>query len=102
MGDSPNAGKPAEPEMLVDVEALLAAYTGEHPDPTVAEQQVSFGTSGHRGSALERTFNEDHVLAIAQAICEYRAERELDAPLFLGIDTHALSGPAMDRAIEGV
>jgi phosphoglucomutase len=100
MGDSSNAGKPAEPEMLVDVESLLAAYTGKRPDPSDAEQQVSFGTSGHRGSALSRTFNEAHVLAIAQAICEYRAEREIDGPLFLGIDTHALSGPALETAIE--
>ena len=96
----PKAGKPAEPEMLVDVDALVAAYYADRPDPSISEQRVAFGTSGHRGSSLRRSFNEDHILAMAQAICDYRSQQGTDGPLFLGIDTHALSGPANQTAIE--
>jgi phosphoglucomutase len=97
---SPLAGAPAPPELLVDVPRLLAAYVDERPDPSVAAQRVSFGTSGHRGSSLDRSFNEWHVLAISQAICEYRPRQGIDGPLFLGIDTHALSVPAFQSALE--
>jgi len=97
---SPLAGQPAAPGMLVDVPKLIAAYSANVPDPAVAEQQVAFGTSGHRGSALATTFNEWHVLAITQAICRYRTEQGIDGPLFIGIDTHALSAPACASALE--
>jgi phosphoglucomutase len=97
---SPLAGKPAPATMLVDVPRLVSAYYTDTPDLSVPAQLVSFGTSGHRGSALERTFNEYHVLAISQAICEYRARQGTDGPLFLGIDTHALSVPACATALE--
>src|SRR5512135_1230138 len=88
---SPLAGKPAEPAMLVNVPKLVTAYYTEVPEPSVPRQRVAFGTSGHRGSAFDKTFNEWHVLAISQAICQYRRQRGIDGPLFLGIDTHALS-----------
>jgi phosphoglucomutase len=97
---SPLAGKIAPASMLIDVAKLLAAYSELRPDPSVPEQRVAFGTSGHRGSSLERSFNEWHVLAISQAICEYRAGQGIDGPLFLGIDTHALSVPAFQSALE--
>jgi phosphoglucomutase len=86
--------------MLVNVPRLVTEYFVEHPDPADPAQQVSFGTSGHRGSATEGTFNEAHILATTQAICEYRASQRVDGPLFLGIDTHALSEPAYASAIE--
>ena len=79
---------------------LVAAYYSDVPDPTVPAQRVAFGTSGHRGSALDRSFNEWHVLAITQAICHYRKAKGIDGPLFLGIDTHALSEPACASALE--
>lgn len=97
---SPLAGKPAPASLLVDTGQLLAAYADLRPDPDVAGQRVAFGTSGHRGSSLERSFNEWHVLAISQAICEYRAGAGIDGPLYLGIDTHALSLPAFESALE--
>jgi phosphoglucomutase len=97
---SPLAGKPANPASLVDVTKLITAYYTEIPDPAVPEQRVSFGTSGHRGSAFERAFNEWHILAISQAICLYRAQKHIDGPLFLGMDTHALSVPALASALE--
>ncbi len=97
---SPLAGKPAEPAMLVDVPKLVAAYYTDVPDPAMPEQRVLFGTSGHRGSSFERAFNERHVLTICQAICWYRKEQKIDGPLFLGIDTHALSVPAFASALE--
>ena len=99
---SPLAGKPAPPDLLVDVARLIDAYYADanKPDPAVPAQRVTFGTSGHRGSAFTRSFNEDHVLAITQAICLYRAGRKIDGPLFLGLDTHALSGPAGATALE--
>ncbi len=97
---APRAGTPAKPQDLVDVAELVTAYYVEHPDPAVAGQAVSFGTSGHRGSAFELAFNEDHILATSQAICEYRAGQGIGGPLFLGADTHALSEPAMVSALE--
>src|SRR5512142_628869 len=97
---SPLAGKPAEPSMLVNVPKLVTAYYSEAPDPSVPEQRVAFGTSGHRGSALDKAFNEEHILAITQAICQYREQQGIDGPLFLGMDTHALSVPALTSALE--
>jgi phosphoglucomutase len=93
------AGKLVPPALLIDVAALTAAYF-ERPDPAAAEQRVAFGTSGHRGSALNHTFNEWHVLAISQAVCEYRVQQGIGGPLFIGIDTHALSAPAFATALE--
>lgn len=97
---SPLAGKMAPPAMLVDVAKLVAAYYAEVPDAQVAKQRVVFGTSGHRGSSFEKTFNEWHILAITQAICLYRAQHKISGPLFLGKDTHALSAPAFASALE--
>jgi phosphoglucomutase len=97
---SPLAGKPAPASILVDIPKLLAAYVDLRPDPTVAAQRVAFGTSGHRGSSFERSFNEWHVLAISQAICDYRKNKGIDGPLYIGIDTHALSQPAFESALE--
>lgn len=97
---SPLAGKLAPRAILVDIPRLVTAYYTNTPDPAEARQRVIFGTSGHRGSSLERSFNEWHILAISQAICEYRAEKRIDGPLFLGIDTHALSIPACASALE--
>jgi phosphoglucomutase len=94
------AGTPARPEDLVDVAKLVTAYYAEHPDPAVPEQRVAFGTSGHRGSSLSLGFNEDHILATTQAICEFRAGQGIGGPLFLGADTHALSEPATVSALE--
>jgi phosphoglucomutase len=96
----PRAGQPAAAEDLVDVAKLVTAYYAVHPDPGEPAQRVSFGTSGHRGSAFTATFNEDHILATTQAICEYRAGHGIDGPLFLGADTHALSEPAQVSAME--
>ena len=97
---SPLAGKPATESQPVDVAALLAAYHDLKPDSSVPEQRVVFGTSGHRGSSFDRSFNEWHVLAVVQAICEYRAKDGVDGPVFVGIDTHALSGPAFESTLE--
>ncbi len=97
---SPLAGTLPNPLTLVNVPRLVASYYTDRPDPSIAAHRVSFGTSGHRGSAFKRGFNEWHVLAIAQAICRYRASQGIDGPLFLGIDTHALSEPASRSAIE--
>ena len=97
---SPLAGKPAPTSILVDLPRLLAAYTDLKPDPGVAAQRVAFGTSGHRGSSFSRSFNEQHILAISQAICEYRAGLGISGPLFIGVDTHALSQPAFETALE--
>jgi phosphoglucomutase len=96
----PLAGKPAPAASLVDLAALERAYYDDHPDVDVAEQRVAFGTSGHRGSALRRSFNEDHILAIASAICDYRSAQGIDGPLFMGMDTHALSVPAQRTAVS--
>ncbi len=97
---SPFAGKPAEPSVLVDVPKLITAYYSQTPDPSVPAQRVAFGTSGHRGSAFKTAFNESHILAISQAICLYRRKKGIDGPLFLGMDTHALSVPALTSALE--
>jgi phosphoglucomutase len=97
---SPRAGKPAEDAILVNVPRLVTAYYTDRPDPSVPAQRVHFGTSGHRGSAFDRAFNETHILAIAQAICLYRARARITGPLFLGMDTHALSVPALASALE--
>ena len=97
---NPLAGKPAPPSILVDVPALRAAYFDLKPDASDPAQRVSFGTSGHRGSSFNASFNEAHILAITQAICEYRAGQGIDGPLFMGFDTHALSAPAFDTALE--
>jgi phosphoglucomutase len=94
------AGQPAAPSDLVDVPRLVTAYFSEHPDPSVPEQLVSFGTSGHRGSSLRASFNDDHIAATTQAICEYRRGAGIDGPLFLARDTHALSEPAWVTAME--
>jgi len=96
----PRAGQKALPEDLVDVESLLDSYYDLHPDPSDPEQAVSFGTSGHRGSSLDTKFNEDHIAATTQAIVEYRAGQGISGPLFIGRDTHALSRPAFDTALE--
>jgi phosphoglucomutase len=100
MSNSPRAGMPALSADLVDVTELVDAYYSEHPDVVLAEQRVSFGTSGHRGSSLKLSFNEDHILATSQAIVEYRAGKGIDGPLYLGIDSHALSAPACRSALE--
>ena len=100
MTTSPLAGKPVAPGMLVNVPRLVTAYYAEAPDPAVPAQRVAFGTSGHRGTAFNRSFNEAHILAITQAICLYRKGRGTGGPLFLGIDTHALSEPACATALE--
>ncbi|MEP6852286.1 MAG: phosphoglucomutase (alpha-D-glucose-1,6-bisphosphate-dependent) [bacterium] len=100
MPDPGRAGQLPQPGDLIDVDRLLAAYYDEHPDPDDPGQRVSFGTSGHRGSSLRTSFNEDHILATSQAICEYRAGQGIRGPLFLGADTHALSGPATTSALE--
>jgi phosphoglucomutase len=97
---SPNAGKPADQTRLLDVSSLITAYFSLTPDPAIAAQRVSFGTSGHRGSAFSTSFNEAHILAITQAICLYRSAQGTTGPLFIGIDTHALSVPALASALE--
>jgi len=97
---SPLAGQPAQSDRLVDVPRLITAYYTGRPDPAVPAQRVAFGTSGHRGTSFDLSFNEAHVLAITQAICTYRREHGIDGPLFLGFDTHALSAPAFATALE--
>jgi phosphoglucomutase len=100
MTPSPLAGEPAPQSSLIDVAKLVTAYFEMKPDPTVAAQRVVFGTSGHRGSAFDGSFNEEHVLAISQAICDYRRAHDISGPLFLGIDTHALSESACASSLE--
>jgi len=97
---SPLAGQPVPKALLIDVDQLVAAYFSERPDPSVPAQRVAFGTSGHRGSACDVSFNEWHVLAITQALCDHRKARGIAGPLFMGIDTHALSAPACATALE--
>jgi phosphoglucomutase len=97
---NPLAGKPATPSMLANIPRLVTAYFAEKPDPKVAAQRVAFGTSGHRGSAFNNAFNEAHILAISQAVCEHRRNNNLSGPLFVGIDTHALAEPALASALE--
>ena len=100
MSTSPWAGKPAQQALLVNVPRLMTAYYTHRPDPSVPAHHVAFGTSGHRGSAFEHTFNEAHIQAMSQAICLYRQQEQIDGPLFLGIDTHALSESAFASALE--
>ena len=97
---NPLAGQPAPAASLVDVPRLITAYYSERPDPGIAAQRVAFGTSGHRGSSIDVSFNEFHVLAISQAICEHRRQQNINGPLFIGCDTHALSAPAFASALE--
>ncbi len=97
---SPLAGKPVDPSTLVNIPRLVTAFYAERPDPSIREHRVAFGTSGHRGSAFKCAFNEAHILAISQAICEYRMQQNVNGPLFLGMDTHALSEPAFATALE--
>ena len=94
------AGQPAPAGLLIDVSELQKAYYERRPDPGDPRQRVAFGTSGHRGTPLDGTFTEAHILAITRAICDYRRDRGIDGPLFLGKDTHALSGPAQRTALE--
>ncbi|GMA23426.1 hypothetical protein GCM10025864_11850 [Luteimicrobium album] len=96
----PRAGTPAQPQDLIDVDAVVGAYYDRHPDPEDPAQKVVFGTSGHRGSSLDSAFNEDHIVAITQAILEYRRSQGTDGPLFIGRDTHALSLPAWESALQ--
>jgi phosphoglucomutase len=100
MAISPLAGKPADPSLLINVPRLVTAYYTGRPDASVPAQRVVFGTSGHRGSALDNAFNEAHILAITQAICLYRKQQSIDGPLYIGMDTHALSEPAFASALE--
>jgi phosphoglucomutase len=100
MAISTQAGRPADPEQLVDLDRLVGAYRDVRPDPRDPAQRVAFGTSGHRGSSLKAAFNEAHIAATTEAICRYREEHGTDGPLFIGRDTHALSGPATDTALE--
>jgi phosphoglucomutase len=97
---SPLAGKTADPSMLVNIPRLVTAYFAEKPDPAVLSQRVAFGTSGHRGSAFNNAFNENHILAISQAVCDHRKAAGITGPLFIGIDTHALAEPALVSALE--
>src|SRR2546430_10811413 len=100
MALSPLAGKPAPTEMLIDPEQVVREYSVRKPDPAEPAQQISFGTSGHRGSPLTGSFNEAHILAIAQAICDYRRTHGISGPLYMGRDTHAVSSPAQRTALE--
>src|SRR5215469_2565485 len=100
MALDPLAGRPAPLSLLVNVPRLVTAFYTEKPDVSLPAQRVAFGTSGHRGSAFHVSFNEDHILAITQAICEYRRQERVDGPLFLAKDTHGLSEPAFATALE--
>ncbi|HMG70455.1 MAG TPA: hypothetical protein VK544_05020, partial [Gemmatimonadaceae bacterium] len=100
MNLSPLAGKPAPDSILANIPRLMTAYYALEPDASIATQRVAFGTSGHRGTSTERSFNEEHILAITQAICLYRQQKGIDGPLFMGIDTHALSESAFASALE--
>lgn len=97
---NPLAGKPAEQDMLVNVPRLVSAYYTGKPDTAIPSQRVAFGTSGHRGSSFNNSFNENHIIAITQAICFYRKEQKIDGPLYVGFDTHALSAPAFATTLE--
>ncbi|MCB0664660.1 MAG: phosphoglucomutase, partial [Saprospiraceae bacterium] len=100
MAIDPMAGKTATPEQLTDIPQLITNYFTLQPDPSVREQRVTFGTSGHRGSSTKCSFNEQHILAITQAICDYRNKEGINGPLFMGIDSHALSTPAQATTLE--
>src|SRR5437868_10497765 len=97
---SPLAGKPAPESILANVPRLVTDYYALEPDPAATAQRVAFGTSGHRGTSLQCSFNEEHILAITQAICIHRRQQAIDGPLFIGMDTHALSEPAFASALE--
>src|SRR5450755_1986634 len=97
---NPAAGKLPDPSTLVNIPRLITAYYAQQPDVTIPAQKVAFGTSGHRGSSLSNSFNEWHILAITQAICQYRKQQKIEGPLYLGIDTHALSEPAAITTLE--
>ncbi len=97
---SPRAGKRAEPQILTNIPRLITAYYTGIPDPSISEQRIAFGTSGHRGSSIKNSFNEHHILAMTQALCLYRKEQKITGPLFLGFDTHALSEPAFATTLE--
>jgi phosphoglucomutase len=97
---NPHAGKPAEPSMLANIPRLVTAYFAGKPDPSISSQRVAFGTSGHRGSSLNNAFNEAHIIAISQALCDIRRKAGIDGPLYVGIDTHALAEPALASALE--
>jgi len=94
------AGKPIDPALLANVPKLVTAFFAAKPDPAIPTQRVAFGTSGHRGSALSNSFNENHILSVSQALCDYRRQSGISGPLFLGIDTHALAEPAFASALE--
>ena len=100
MEPNPLAGRLPDPSMLINTPAVVTAYYTGVPDPSIPEQRIAFGTSGHRGSSLKNSFNESHILAITQAICLYRKEKGINGPLFIGMDTHALSTPAQATALE--
>src|SRR5665213_2436307 len=100
MSISPLAGKKAPKELLIDVKKLLNEYHDRKPDLSDPQQRVSFGTSGHRGTPLDGSFTESHILAITQALCDYRKSKGIDGPLFMGKDTHAASAPAQQTALE--
>ena len=100
MNPTDYAGKKAPSELLTNIPRLVSAYYTYQPDPNSAAEQISFGTSGHRGSSLENSFNEDHILAVSQALCEYRQAEGISGPLYVGIDTHALSEAALATALE--
>src|SRR5579872_6613043 len=100
MSIDPRAGQPAPESSLVDLAKLERAYYDEHPDAGVPAERVLFGTSGHRGSSLRRSFNEDHIAAIAHAVCDWRLAHGVDGPLLVGMDTHALSVPAHATVLE--
>src|SRR5207249_10226584 len=100
MTANPRAGTPPDPSMLANIPRLMTAYYAIRPDPAQREQRVAFGTSGHRGSSLDGSFNEAHILAVTQAICAYRAGKKISGPLYMGKDTHAVSGPAQRTALE--
>jgi phosphoglucomutase len=100
MAVHPLAGKPAPQELLTNIPRLISAYYSQKPDPHIPEHRISFGTSGHRGTSFDHSFNEDHILAISQALCEYRKKKKINGPLFIGMDTHALSEPAFTTALE--
>src|SRR5574342_299028 len=100
MSARPRAGQPADPAELANIPRLVTTYYAGRPDPSVPGQRVAFGTSGHRGSSLRLSFNEAHILAVTQAICDCRAAERIDGPLYLGMDTHALSEPAFATALE--
>ncbi|MGZ4060674.1 MAG: alpha-D-glucose phosphate-specific phosphoglucomutase, partial [Bacteroidia bacterium] len=97
---NPLAGKQVESDMLTNIPKLITAYYTGIPDPNIPSQRVSFGTSGHRGSSFDNSFNENHIIAISQAICLYRKQEKIDGPLYIGVDTHALSAPAFASALE--